>query len=160
MSIDELQEYGLEAMDGHEIRQFLSSQKIGVLGLPDADVPYLLPLSYGYDGDDRLYFTYLLGSSSRKESASDETETASFLVYTVDTMYNWQSVLLTGALTVVPESEWDDLEETMSDVWQPNLFETASLSGDVKLYEFRIREQTGVKHQGLPPAFEAGGESN
>ncbi|WP_440769621.1 pyridoxamine 5'-phosphate oxidase family protein [Natronorubrum sp. DTA28] len=160
MSIDELQEYGLSEMDDREIRQFLSSQKVGVLGLPNASEPYLLPLSFGYDGEERLYFTYLVGSSSRKATMSEKTDTASFLVYTVDTMYNWQSVLLTGSLTDVPETEWDDLEETMRDVWRPNLFETASLSGDVALYEFRIREQTGVKHQGLPPAFEAGGESN
>lgn len=159
MSIDELQEYGLKEMDDREIRQFLSSQKVGVLGLPNADEPYLLPLSFGYDGEERLYFTYLLASSSRKGTMTEETDTASFLVYKVDTMYNWQSVLLTGTITDVPDTEWDELEETMSDVWRPNLFETASLSGDVKLYEFRIREQTGVKHQGLPPGFETGDDS-
>ncbi|ELY42262.1 pyridoxamine 5'-phosphate oxidase family protein [Natronorubrum tibetense] len=159
MSIDELREYGLEAMNDREIQQFLSSQKVGVLGLPDADEPYLLPLSFGYDGEERLYFTYLLGSSSRKGTMSEETDTASFLVYKVDTMYNWQSVLLTGALTTVPEAEWDELEDTMSEVWRPDLIETASLSADVELYEFRIREQTGVKHQGLPPGFKAGDDS-
>ena len=159
MSIDELREYGLEAMNDREIQQFLSSQKVGVLGLPDADEPYLLPLSFGYDGEERLFFTYLLGSSSRKGTMSEETDTASFLVYKVDTMYNWQSVLLTGALTTVPEAEWDELEDTMREVWRPELFETASLSGDIELYEFRIHEQTGVKHQGLPPGFKTGDES-
>lgn len=154
MSIDELREYGLAEMDDSEIQGFLSSQKTGVLGLPEENGPYLLPLSFGYDGDSRLYFTYLLGSTSRKERLSGSADAASFLVFKVDTMYNWESVLLSGTIAPVPESEWDDLEEVLNDAWRPSLFETATLSGAVKVYEFRIDDRTGIKHQGLPPAFE------
>ena len=154
MSVDELQAYGLAEMTDKEVQSFLSSQKTGVLGLPTDDTPYLLPLSFGYDGDTRLYFTYLQGSSSRKATLSEAAETASFLVYTVDTMYNWQSVLLSGRISVVPESAWDELEELLSDVWRPALLDTASLSGDIAVYEFRVDERTGIKHQGLPPALE------
>lgn len=154
MSVDELQEYGLVEMDDDEIRSFLTSQRMGVLGLPTDDAPYLLPISFGYDGDVRLYFTYLIGSSSRKKTLSDGIGTARFLVFKVDTMYNWQSALLTGTLSEVPESEWDALEETLSDTWRPSIFETATLSGDVAVYEFSIEEQSGIKHQGLPPALE------
>ncbi|MFC4541418.1 pyridoxamine 5'-phosphate oxidase family protein [Halosolutus amylolyticus] len=154
MSVDELREYGLAEMTDDEIRNFLSNRKMGVLGLPGEDGPYLLPLSFGYDGDRRLYFTYLLGAGSRKEAMSNAADTASFLVFAVDTMYNWQSVLLSGSIAAVPESEWDDLEEIMGDVWRPDLFETASLSGEVAVYEFRIDDRTGIKHQGLPPALE------
>jgi len=153
MSVAELQEYGLVEMDDGEIRDFLSSQQMGVLGLPGDEVPYLIPILYGYDGDERLYFTYLIGSSSRKKTLSDETDTASFLVFTVDTMYNWQSALLTGTLSEVPESDWDALEETLSDAWRPSLIETATLSGDVAVFELSIEERTGIKHQGLPPAL-------
>ncbi|MDG5760208.1 pyridoxamine 5'-phosphate oxidase family protein [Natronococcus sp. A-GB1] len=158
MSIDELREYGLVEMDDAEIRNFLSSRKAGVLGLPDDEAPYLLPLSFGYDGDSRLYFTYLLGSSSRKESLTETAKAASFLAFSVDTMYNWESVLLTGRLSAVPESSWDDLEGVLDDAWRPGLFESAALSGSVAVYEFRVDEQRGIKHQGLPPAFEPADE--
>ncbi|WP_265109959.1 pyridoxamine 5'-phosphate oxidase family protein [Halosolutus halophilus] len=158
MSVDELQDYGLAEMDDGEIRSFLSTQKMGVLGLPEDGGPYLLPLSFGYDGDSRLYFTYLLGSRSRKETMSEAADDASFLVYKVDTMYNWQSVLLSGTISAVHESGWDDLEEILSDVWRPDLFETATLSGEIKVYEFRIDDWTGIKHQGLPPALESNDE--
>lgn len=141
-------------MDDEEIRNFLASQRVGVLGLPGDDAPYLLPLSFGYDGDSRIYFTYLVGPGSRKRTLSDAADATRFLVFKIDTMYNWQSALLTGTITEVPESEWDALEETLSEVWRPSLFENASLSGDVSVYEFRIEEQTGIKHQGLPPALE------
>jgi len=154
MSTDELQEYGLVEMDDSEIQGFLSSQKVGVLGLPEEDGPYLFPLSFGYDGGERLYFTYLLGSGSHKAAATEATDTASFLVYKVDTMYNWESVLLSGSIAEVPESEWDSLEELLSNVWRPSVLEAATKSGAIAVYEFRIDQQTGIKHQGLPPALE------
>ncbi len=154
MSVDELQEYGLVGMTDSEVRNFLSSQRMGVLGLPDANTPYLLPLSFGYDGDDRLYFTFLLGSRSRKATLSERADAATFLVFKVDTMYNWESVHLTGSITAVPETEWDGIEDILDDAWRPSLFDSASLSGDIAVYEFQIEEQTGIKHQGLPPALE------
>ena len=85
---------------------------------------------------------------------SERADAARFLVFKVDTMDNWQSVLLTGTLTEVPESEWDALEEILSDTWRPSLFETAPLSGNISVYELQIEERTGIKHQGLPPALE------
>ncbi|MEY7847796.1 pyridoxamine 5'-phosphate oxidase family protein [Natrarchaeobius sp. A-rgal3] len=154
MSIDELRTYGVDEMTDDEIRNFLAARRIGVLGLPGETIPYLLPISYGFDGGDRLYFTYLVGSSSQKKTLSDEAESARFLVFAVDTIYNWESVLLSGRLRGVPETEWDDLEDVLTDVWKPEIFESASLSGDVAVYEFRIEGQSGVKHQGLPPGLD------
>lgn len=155
MSIEELREYGLHEMSDGEIDSFLSSRRMGVLGLPDQAGPYLLPMSYGYDGDERLYFSYVLGSSSRKETATEAADAASFLVYQVDTMYNWQSVLLSGTVTAVPESAWDELGDVLGEAWRPEVIDSADLSGAVAIYEFRIDERTGITHQGLPPAFRA-----
>lgn len=154
MTVEELQEYGLARMDDEEVRNFLTNQGMGVLGLPAADAPYLLPLSFGYDGGSRLYFTFVLGEESRKGTLIDRTETARFLVYKADTPFNWESVLLTGTVSEVPEDEWDDLEEAMAIAWRPDLFEQASDSVDTRVYAFEIRDQTGIKHVGLPPGFE------
>ena len=158
MSVEELQEFGLAEMTDDEIRRFLSTQKVGVLGLPGQDTPYLIPLSYGYDGEQRLYFTYLRGSSSRKARLSDTADAASFLVYTIDTMYSWESVLLTGTLSTVPESRWDEIEDTLADAWRPDLFRRASLEATVTVYAYHIDERTGIKHQGLPPGFKFASE--
>jgi nitroimidazol reductase NimA-like FMN-containing flavoprotein (pyridoxamine 5'-phosphate oxidase superfamily) len=51
VTVDELTDYGLERMDDDAIRDCLAAESVGVLGLPTDDVPYLLPLSYGYDPD-------------------------------------------------------------------------------------------------------------
>ncbi|MFD1587700.1 pyridoxamine 5'-phosphate oxidase family protein [Halorientalis brevis] len=153
MSLDELREYGMEWMDDGEIKNFLSSQGVGVLGLQAEEGPYLLPLSYGYDGESRLYFTYVIGSSSRKQSLTAETETARFLVYKAESMFSWESVLLKGSIEAVPMDQLDDHEAAMENAWRPDLFVSGETSGGVEVYQFEIDEQVGIKHTGLPPGF-------
>lgn len=120
MGLEELEAYGMTRMDETGIRQFLSNQRIGVLGLPTDWTPYLVPLSFGFDGDSHLYFTYV-GSESRKERLSDRAETASCLVYSVDTPFNWESVLLTGTIERVSDDETDDLADVLDTAWRPDL---------------------------------------
>lgn len=154
MTIDELREFGLAELTHDEITGFLSSQRVGVLALSGDRGPYVLPISYGYDGDDRLYLTYVLGGSSRKATLTESSETARFLVFTVDSPYSWESVLLTGRLEPVPEERWDDLESVLAEAWRPAVFASATDDQQVRVYEFRIEERTGVKHQGLPPGLD------
>ncbi len=40
---------------------------------------------------------------SRKETLSEDADAASFLVYKVDTVYNWESVLLSGTIDAIPD---------------------------------------------------------
>lgn len=155
MSVDELGEYGMERMDGDEIEAFLSSQRTGVLGLPTQGNPYLLPLTFGYDGESRLFFTYVLGASSRKAELSERAEQATFLVYRVDSMFVWESVLLSGTIEELPESEWKPAMDALTDAWRPEVFEQADLSEGVAIYRFEIDDRSGIKHASLPPEFEA-----
>ncbi len=154
MTVDDLEAYGLRRMDEPAIERFLTNQRVGVLGLSDEPVPYLLPLSFGYDGGDRLYFTYVGGAGSQKHDLTQRATQASFLVFQVDTMYNWQSVSLTGSLSSVPESEWDELESVLAGAWRPEVFAAAAGSEAVAVYAFEIEERSGLKHVGLPPGFE------
>lgn len=80
ITINELSDYGITKIDNDEIPGFLSSQSVGVLGLPTADAPVMRPLSFAYDGESRVYFLYILGSESRKEDLSDRADVARFLV--------------------------------------------------------------------------------
>lgn len=154
MTLDELGEFGMARMTDDEVRGFLDTRGVGVLGLPTDGAPYLLPLSYGYDGDRTLYFTYVVGAESRKADLTAGSEEATMLVYSADSKYNWESVVLRGTLSELPEDEWDDHESDMAGAWRPDLFERASEVTDVTVYAFRIDEQTGIKHTGLPPGFD------
>ena len=153
MTVDELESYGLVRMDDAETDGFLSSQSTGVLGLPGGEVPYLLPMSFGYDGES-LYFTYVLGAESRKAALTGDGVPARFLVYRADTAFNWESVLLTGRVEPVPEGERDAVFESTTIAWRPDLFERAEAVETAELYRFRIEDRSGIKHTGLPPAFE------
>lgn len=153
MSLSELRDLGVSPMDDDAIATFLTTQGVGVLALPDAEVPYVLPLSFGYDGDDALYFTYVLGESSEKARLSERADRARFLVFAADSPFQWQSVLLTGTIEAVPREQWDDL--ALENAWRPALFEDAELSGGVTVYRFEIGEREGFRHTGLPPGFEA-----
>jgi len=160
MSLDELQAYGLVQMDDDEIRGFLSSQSVGILALPASTAPYVIPISFGYDGDSSLYFTYLVGSESRKVELSERADAATFLVYSVDSTFNWESACLTGRLEEVPESEWETVQEVADEMWRPSALRTAELSGGIKMYEFQIEHQSGIKHTGLPPELATAADEN
>lgn len=156
MTIEDLESYGLRRMDEAAIRDLLDAQSVGVLGLPDTEAPYLLPLSYAFDSadtDDWLYFTYLLGSTSEKETLTEGAEAARFLVYDVETMFRWQSVLLMGRLSAVPEGEWADIRSVLAEAWRPSVLDSASTSGGIKMYEFTIEDWSGIRQSGLAPDF-------
>lgn len=155
MSVDELADYGMERMDDGDVDAFLSSQRTGVLGLPTRENPYLLPLTFGYDDDSRLFFTYVLGARSRKQELTERAERATFLVYSVDSMFVWESVMLTGSISELPQSEWKTAMDALSDAWRPDVFEEADLSEGVAIYQFQIEDRTGIKYASLPPKFDA-----
>jgi hypothetical protein len=156
MSVDTLSGLGMVHMDEGEIRDFLLSQGTGVLGLPAADGPYMVPMSFGYDGGTELYFTYVLGTDSSKKRLSDEAGVARFLVYNARSPFTWQSVVLTGTIERVPEAESEAARAAMENAWHPDIFERAELDPGVELYRFSVQERVGLKHTGLPPGFERG----
>ncbi|MBX0296122.1 pyridoxamine 5'-phosphate oxidase family protein [Haloarcula nitratireducens] len=153
MTIEGLTDFGMSEMSDEEIEGFLTSQSMGTLGLPTETEPYLVPMSYGYDGGSRLYFYFVVGNESRKAELASRAESASFLVYSAETAFNWESVRLTGTIRELPGDRRDHVEETAAPTWRPELFEAASESLGTRIYEFRIEEWTGVRHTGLPPGF-------
>lgn len=156
MPLEYLEQYGLEQMSEDDISGFLSSQSTGVLGFSTDDVPYMIPMSYAFDDESSIYFTYLLGSDSQKEALSEQAARAGFLVYNVETMFNWESVLVSGTISSVPEAEWSELEDLLASAWRPDLFQSGKAPGRVGVYELEIDERSGIRHTGLAPGFREG----
>ncbi len=154
MTLHELEGFGVSRMTDGEMRDFLTSQGVGVLGLPADGEPYVVPMSFGFDGEDSLYFTFVTTDGSRKERLSERGDDAAFLVFDAPSRFMWESVLLSGAVSPVPESEWDDLGDALGNAWRPELFEQNDLAADVAVYRFRIADRVGYKQNGLPPGFE------
>jgi nitroimidazol reductase NimA-like FMN-containing flavoprotein (pyridoxamine 5'-phosphate oxidase superfamily) len=147
MSTESVLESTAQSMDDDQIKEFLTEQGVGVLTLPDEEIPYAVPMSFGYNGDSVLYFLFLLfGTESRKETLTDRAQGARFVVYSAQSMYDWQSVSLTGQISTVPEDEWDELQSAMQNAWHPDLFSSASPMRGVQGYQLQIQEWTGIRH--------------
>ncbi len=154
MTVDELGAYGIERMDDEDIERFLSIRNVGVLGLPAPGVPYLLPMSFGYDGGTSLYFSFLVDEDSRKADLADRADGCSFLVYNAETMFHWRSVLLTGTVRRLSEDERAALSASQTPAWRPELIQTASERIETEFYEFEVDEWTGLSHAVRPPAYD------
>jgi nitroimidazol reductase NimA-like FMN-containing flavoprotein (pyridoxamine 5'-phosphate oxidase superfamily) len=158
MTVEELENYGMKQMSDDQIRQILSTQDVGILGLPAEEAPSMRPLTFWFDGSDTIYFVYVVGSQSRKVDLSERADLARFLVYRIETTFNWRSALFTGTIDEVPDSQREAIESEMEIEWQPEVFERAKTAEDIAVYRFAVDEWSGIKHTGLPPGFEADDE--
>jgi nitroimidazol reductase NimA-like FMN-containing flavoprotein (pyridoxamine 5'-phosphate oxidase superfamily) len=151
MTLPELTAYGMHELDSDTIEKTLSRKSIGVLGISTDAAPLMRPLCFWYNGESALYFVYVLGAESQKATLSDQADVAGFLVYDIETTFNWRSVLLTGTIERVPRDEREAIEADIEIGWRPNVFERASASETTALYRFTITEQTGIQQLTLPP---------
>lgn len=70
-----------------------------MLSLASDAEAYGVPISFGYDGDDRLYFVFLrIGERSRKEEFAGATERAILTAYEVESKHVWRSVIARGRI--------------------------------------------------------------
>lgn len=152
MTVTELQQYGLEAMTDDEIDDFLTNENHGVLGLPSEGAPYLLPMAFGFDGESALYFTFFLGEESDKARLAAQADEATFLVYSPDSVFYWESVQLIGSIGHVPDPE-RSVEPSSQSSWRLALFERADTAGETAVYRFDIEERSGFKSTGVPPGM-------
>lgn len=96
----------MRELDRSEIEAVLVRNGIGVLGLVDGDQPYVIPMSYGYEREESTFvMQFGEGEASRKRRCLDANPRASFTVYEQQAERNWRSVVLTGKLYEVPETE-------------------------------------------------------
>lgn len=154
MTVETLSEYGLREMDDESIRNVLRNRGVGMLGLPTDGAPYLLPIAFGYGGGERLYFNFFVGETSRKVALSEAADVASFLVYTADSPFSWESVNLEGSIDELPAEEWDAHDAAMSNAWRLDVFERADTAGEVRVFVFTIEERHGYRYAEVPSGFE------
>lgn len=138
---------GIEMTD-EEIAEFLYDQGHGVLSLTQDEETYGLPMSFGYDGD-RIFIQFIeFGDGSKKGEFCEATDGACLTAYDVQTRFKWRSVVVTGALTPVPEDEVAYAEETLDDNgWFPTIFPPTDPISGVRRYALDIEEESGRKGQ-------------
>ena len=134
------------AMTDAETDALLGRRETGVLSLARDDVPYAIPISYGYDADDRaLYLRLVSTPDSEKREFLASTPQARVVVYGDDDD-EYASVVGVGALERVdleeltPETiaQYGETQRPLFEIWaadKPDL--------DIELYRFAPEKLTG-----------------
>ncbi|WIV67732.1 pyridoxamine 5'-phosphate oxidase family protein [Natrialbaceae archaeon AArc-T1-2] len=136
------------AMTATEIDSCLGRHETGVLGLARDDEPYAIPISYGYDADERTVYLRLVSTpDSEKRRFLGSRPRARLVVYDrAETEPIYRSAVAAGPLEELPPEELTvDHVEQYGDAKRP-LFEiwgepTADL--DIRLYELEPDELSG-----------------
>jgi uncharacterized protein len=92
-----------------EIRNILSSQVIGRLACTDGKQPYIVPVTYTYDGT----FIYGQTNEGTKLKMLRKNPNICFEVDRMVDMRNWQSVLIYGKFEELKEEEEKEAREIL-----------------------------------------------
>jgi nitroimidazol reductase NimA-like FMN-containing flavoprotein (pyridoxamine 5'-phosphate oxidase superfamily) len=132
-------------LDESEIDDVLREVGVGVLSMSADGMPYGVPLSFGYDGTDRLYFIFLGATTElRKETYAEQSEVANFTTFDINPDGSWRSVIVTGPLDRITIDEWETAQEAMADnAYQSNLLAEHELQENPNVWALETREQSG-----------------
>ena len=137
-------------MDRAAIDELLGTGGVGVLALADADEPYAIPVSYGYDADaGDVYLRLGFGDDSEKRQFVDSSDGAA-LVVAVEGDHGWESVVVRGPLTEVPEATVDGtVVESIRAIDIPffTIYEEPPRELEYELYRLTPDEITGRREK-------------
>lgn len=75
-----------------QIEQLLSQQVIGRIACCDGEIPYILPISYAYDGN----YIYCHTQEGKKTAIMRKNNQVCFQADVLHNMANWESVIVWG----------------------------------------------------------------
>ncbi|WP_435101640.1 pyridoxamine 5'-phosphate oxidase family protein [Halarchaeum sp. P4] len=97
------------AMSDSETDAFLGEMETGVLSLAQEDEPYAIPVSYGYDADDRTFYLRLVSTpKSEKRAFLESSPRARLVVYDEEgegETEAYRSVVAVGSLERIDPSD-------------------------------------------------------
>jgi nitroimidazol reductase NimA-like FMN-containing flavoprotein (pyridoxamine 5'-phosphate oxidase superfamily) len=134
-------------MTDAEVDEFLGGMETGVISFAREAHPYSIPVSFGYETDERAFYLRLVSTAgSTKRAFLDSEPHASLVVYDDEDDRTYRSVVATGVLAGVDPGALsaDDIEQygetrrPLFEVWNDD---TDDL--DIELYELRPDELTG-----------------
>ncbi|SIR72636.1 pyridoxamine 5'-phosphate oxidase family protein [Natronorubrum thiooxidans] len=120
MAIDQETEMTDAAID-----QFLARHETGVLSLARTDDPYAIPISYGYDDENRVFYMRLVSTpESEKRQFLDAAPSARLVVYDEQDS-SYRSVIAAGTLENIPPAEltaeqiaqYGDARRPLFEIW-------------------------------------------
>lgn len=134
--------YG-KSMAADEITDFLNDQATGVLSLANDRRAYGVPMSFAYDDDEQRAIMDLgFADESKKREFIETSEEVCLTVYDWNSPHDWTSVIASGSLESLDESDVDDDIEA----WYYRVAKDIDVDDDVELewHELRVDELSGV----------------
>lgn len=129
-----------------ETDSFLGRHETGVLSLAYEDEPYSIPISYGYDTENRRFYLRLVSTpQSEKRKFLASTPQARLVVYEQDDPIYW-SVVTIGALREVQREEltvehieqYGEAKRPLFEIWGASRQDL-----DIQLYQLDPDEISG-----------------
>lgn len=122
----------LGQLNDTQIQNILSSQAVGRLACTDGNQPYIVPVTYNYDGN------YIYGQTNEgmKLQILRKNPNVCFEVDWMMDMRNWQSVIVYG--------KFEELEDEAANEARENLFESVyslSTSSTIHAHEHAVTAQ-------------------
>ncbi|MFD1562633.1 pyridoxamine 5'-phosphate oxidase family protein [Haloarchaeobius amylolyticus] len=140
------QDIGVE-LERDEIEEFLQDQSLGVLGLATDGEAYTIPIAFAYDrGTNRCFFRFVMSDNSRKRAFVTETDRASLTVYEWNTKSQWVSVVASGPIRHVSDSDLSHAATLFSEVGEEaalEIFNDDLSEYESVWYELSVSEITG-----------------
>ncbi|OVE83774.1 pyridoxamine 5'-phosphate oxidase family protein [Natronolimnobius baerhuensis] len=126
-------------MTDEEIDTFLGGHETGVLSLARTDDPYAIPISYGYDDENReIYMRLVSTPDSEKREFLNSTPDARLVVYD-ESDATYRSVIAVGTLEEInpadltPDqiAQYGDAKRPLFEIWAEGKKDL-----DIELYRF------------------------
>lgn len=133
-------------MSDEAARETLADSGYGVLSLASDGRAYSVPISFGYDAERSKVYLYLIrfGDDSEKLEFVEDTTEGCLLAFDVRSRFDWESVVVRGALSEIPDEDLEHVEAVMNDnAWFPSLFPPAEPMTGVQWMAMDAAQVTG-----------------
>ena len=134
----------IDKLGEREARDFLQNHQIGHLGCNSEGEPYVVPISYWFDGE----FVYSHSLPGHKISTMRKHPLICLQVEMIQDAYNWQSVIAFGVYEeiTIPEERERILTLLFQQLPQLTPVESRMIRGTAELIVFRLEIEriTGV----------------
>ena len=124
-----------------QINNILSSQVVGRLACTDGAQPYIVPVTYCYDGK------YIYGQTNEgtKLKMLRQNPNVCFEIDTMTGMRNWQSVIVYGEFEELKNKEAEDARDILFDRVFP-LFTSCTIHTHEHEVTTKLDDNSRVKH--------------